>query len=275
MAARSKSSSLEDRACETAVLNERNRIARDIHDTLAQGFAAIRLQLELARGEPGLPPNTARAIELAYQIAAENLVETRRALALLKSTQLSLSDSLTAAVDRVRRLSQAEVIAALDRIPSPPSGVTHELMRITEEAMRNAARHAEARTIRVSLAPGPDGGLRIAIIDDGKGFDPAYASQGYGLAGLRERAAAIKAELEIHSAPGAGTTVTVAWAPQVTQTQTLQVFRPSVAAAPRGRTVRATTRVVARLWVQLMRVKKITRPSLGVIALTTDQNYSV
>jgi signal transduction histidine kinase len=204
---------LSKMAREAAVLEERTRIAREIHDTLAQGFAAIRLHLELAR-EKGLPPHTAKALELAYQIAGENLVETRRSMAVLKSSAPGLAPLLSAAVDGIRRLGQGNVVAALEPVPALPSEVAHELLRIAQEAMLNAARHAEAQTIRITLAPAARAGLRLAVIDDGKGFDTGEATPGFGLVGLRERAAAIKAKLSIVSAPGAGTQIAVTWAPR-------------------------------------------------------------
>jgi signal transduction histidine kinase len=198
-----------------AVIAERQRIARELHDTLAQGFAAIRLQIELARAESGLPPQATRALDLAYQIAGENLVETRRSMAALKSVQPSLETSLSAAIEGVRRLGQIEVVAEIDRVFAPPGEVAHELLRIAQEAMLNAARHASARTLRVSLTP-VAGGLRLAIIDDGKGFDPDKTHAGFGLEGLRERAAGIDAQLSITSAPGLGAQIIVTWLSPVT-----------------------------------------------------------
>jgi signal transduction histidine kinase len=198
---------------QAAVLEERNRIARELHDTLASGLAAIRVQLELARGEQGLPPRSAKALDLAYQLAGENLIETRRSIAVLLSAEPTLMASLSSVVEAVRRLSDGKVIATLRPVPTPPREVAHELLRIAQEAMINAARHARARTIRVTLKPAPGGGMRLSVIDDGRGFDPDQTTSGFGLACLRDRAAAIQAKLSIVSAPGAGTRVAVAWAP--------------------------------------------------------------
>ena len=200
-------------ARDAVVLEECNRMAREIHDTLAQGYAAIRLQLELARGEDALPPQAAKAIDLAYQIATEHLVEARRAMSALKSNQPGLMASLSSAVNGVRRLSDARVIAAIEAVPAPPRDVAHELLRIAQEALCNASSHADAQTIQVMLTPAPRDGLRLAVIDDGKGFDPDAVSPGFGLPGLRERASAIRAGLSIASAPGAGTEVSVTWFP--------------------------------------------------------------
>ena len=195
-----------------AVIEERRRIAREIHDTLAQGFAAIRLQLELARDVSDLPPQTAKALQLAYRIAGENLVDARRAMAELNSSRPSLAALLFAAVDGVRRLGETEIVATLDPVSPPPSHVAHELSRIAQEAMLNAMRHAGGRAIHLSLTRLADGGLRLEVDDDGRGFDPAAAC-GFGLAGLRDRAAMIGARLSIASTPGAGTQVAVTWTP--------------------------------------------------------------
>ncbi|HEY2050352.1 MAG TPA: sensor histidine kinase [Caulobacteraceae bacterium] len=189
---------------------ERRRIAREVHDTLAQGFAAIRLQLELARTQSELPPQARQALDLAYQIAGENMVEARRTMAALKSPRPDLGAMLSATLEGVRRLSQVEIVDSLDPTPALPGDVAHELLRIAQEAVLNAARHACARILRVRLTSIP-GVVWLAITDDGKGFEPASVQSGFGLQGLRERAAAIGAELSINSAPGRGAEVVVVW----------------------------------------------------------------
>jgi signal transduction histidine kinase len=197
-------------AREAAVLQERNRLAREIHDTLAQGFAAIRLQLELARGDPA---NASEALDLANTIAAESLVEARRSMAVLTAERPSLVEVLLAAIDGVRRLGRTNIVSEIGVAPEPPPEIAHELMRICQEAMLNAVRHADANTVQVSLAAIPGPGLRIEVADDGKGFDPAAVTRGFGLSALRDRARAIDADLAIVSEPGAGTHVIATWAP--------------------------------------------------------------
>jgi two-component system, NarL family, sensor kinase len=198
-----------------AVMAERRRIAREVHDTLAQGFAAIRLQLELARTQSELPPQARQALDLAYEIAGENLVEARCAMRALKSTRTDLAAMLSAALEGVRRLGQVEIVAALDPVPALPGEVAHELLRIAQEAMQNATRHACAQILRVRLTSIP-GLVWLAITDDGKGFDPARVQAGSGLQGLRERAAAIGAKLSIISAPGRGAQIIVTWSSPAT-----------------------------------------------------------
>jgi two-component system NarL family sensor kinase len=199
---------------DAAVIEERRRIAREIHDTLAQGLAAIRLQLEVACADGDLPPHTARAVQLAYRIAGENLVHARRTMTELRSNRPCLATQLFAAADAVRRLGPTEIVASIASIPPPPTEVVHELSRIAQEAMLNAMRHAEAQAIRLSLARLPGRGLRLAVEDDGKGFDSGVVC-GFGLAGLRDRAATIGARLSITSTLGFGTQVAVTWAPQL------------------------------------------------------------
>jgi GAF domain-containing protein len=201
---------LATKAREGAVLQERNRLAREIHDTLAQGFAAIRMQLELARGDPAA---AGEALALANKIAEENMVEARRSMAVLIAERPSLMASLSAAIEGVRRLGQTRVVAQIDAAPEPPPEVAHELLRICQEAMLNAVRHAEASTVCITLSAMPGLGVRIGVADDGKGFDPGAVTKGFGLAGLRDRASAIDADLTIVSEPGAGTEVIATWAP--------------------------------------------------------------
>jgi two-component system NarL family sensor kinase len=196
-----------------AVVEERNRIAREIHDTLAQGLAAIRLQLELARANDELPAGASQAIDLAHQIANENFVDARRMISRLRSPPPCLATALSMAIERARRLGPARVVAVLEPVSAPPSETAHELLRIAQEAIQNAEHHARARTITVTLQPLPERGLQMTVTDDGRGFDPTCPACGFGLAGMRERAAAVQAELAIESSPGAGARVTVTWAP--------------------------------------------------------------
>src|ERR1700751_172016 len=97
-------------AHEAAVLEERNRIAREIHDTLAQGLAAIRLQLELARTNDELPAGASPAIQLAHKIANENFADARRLISSLRSPSPCLVTALSTAVERARRMGPARVL---------------------------------------------------------------------------------------------------------------------------------------------------------------------
>ncbi|HEY1930131.1 MAG TPA: sensor histidine kinase [Caulobacteraceae bacterium] len=205
---------LEAQTRKAAVIEERNRIAREIHDTLAQGLAAIRLQLELAQANGALPAGATQAIELAHQIANESFVDARRMISALRSPPPCLATALSAAADRARRLGGVKVVTNLEPVSAPPSETSHELLRIAQEAIQNAGNHARAQTITVALRALPGRGLQMTVTDDGRGFDPTCPVCGFGLAGMRERAASVRAELAIESAPGAGAAVMVTWAPE-------------------------------------------------------------
>jgi len=195
-----------------AVSSERSRLARDFHDTLAQGLAGIILHLETAASicpSPKTRPHIAAATELAR----ESLVEARRSIRALRPAGLdgrSLPDALTEVTDRLRRLSAATFLIRTQGAPIRlPADTEAAVLRIVSEAMTNAAKHAQARTIEVELTYEP-AAMRAMVRDDGLGFDAASVGRrDVGLSGMRERAQAIGAALTIASEPGGGTEVLV------------------------------------------------------------------
>ena len=202
---------LGEQAREAAVLSERNRIARDIHDTLAQGFTGIILNLEAA--SKMLRKRTVdvalRHLENAQGLAKSCLDEARisvRALRPLPMQPLNLMQELEMQVERARN---AGAHAQL-RTHGKPAPLTHEtqaeLVRIAQESLTNVLRHARAQDIEVSLSFTSDE-LRLCVADDGVGFDPAAGHEGFGLQGMRERASRIGAELVVTSRPGEGSRI--------------------------------------------------------------------
>ncbi len=203
----------------SAVLAERNRIAREIHDTLAQGYVGISVQLELAtRMLQVSKEGAAQQLERTKDLVRSGLAEARSSIWNLRAA--GEAETLPARLAAVLRSPQQEDSrhegAARLRFevrgtfrPLAPR-VEDEVLRIAQEAIRNAVRHAAASEVQVTL--GYDTGwLRLVVTDDGRGFDRTAAAPGhYGLRGIEERAAEIGAMLTIDSAPGAGTTVTVA-----------------------------------------------------------------
>lgn len=193
------------------VLEERQRLARDIHDTLAQGFAGIVMHLEAA--EQALPPEAptaARHLDEARRTAREGLSEARRLVHALRPEHLERA-SLPEAVARVvRRFAEEHGVAAEADVagaaPLPPA-IEVTLLRATQEALANVRRHARAAAVRVALRYEADA-VRLEVRDDGVGFDPGRAG-GFGLLGMAERAAALGGRCEVRSAPGQGTTVTI------------------------------------------------------------------
>jgi two-component system NarL family sensor kinase len=196
---------------------ERVRLAREIHDTLAQGLAAITLQLETAEAllEAGLNPDTVQdKVHAALALARQNLEEARRSVLDLRAASLegrSLPEALQALVDSHAGLARPEIRLELVGAGRPlPIRLQAGLYRIAQEALTNAVRHARAARVdlRLELLPGE---ARFSAQDDGQGFDPPVDSEGrYGLIGLNERVHLLGGRLRIETEPGAGTRIEVA-----------------------------------------------------------------
>ncbi|WP_323185611.1 sensor histidine kinase [Kitasatospora sp. NBC_01287] len=198
---------------EAGRLGERQRLAREIHDTLAQGLSSIVM---LARSaEAALPTDPRAAAERIGEVgrtAAENLAEARRFVQAL--TPPALEDATLA--EALRRLSADRgAVFHLDGDPYPlPIEAEVALLRLTQEALANAVRHAAAHRIAVTLSY-LDDAVTLDVFDDGVGFDPREQADvtgvgGFGLHGMRERIAALGGSLTVESAPGEGTAVAVA-----------------------------------------------------------------
>lgn len=201
----------------SAVLEERSRIARELHDSLDQGFWGILLQLEAAREGLGEGPPSARThLELARNLVLHCQTEAHRSVWDLRSTVLDRTDlpnALAAAARLVAVSCSTSVDTKVVGAPRPlPASVENNLLRIGQEAITNAARHAQARAIVAELCFEP-GRVSLAVRDDGSGFDvesTADARNGhFGLIGMRERAKRIGGRLTIESVPGTGSRVTV------------------------------------------------------------------
>jgi signal transduction histidine kinase len=200
-----------------AVLEERNRIARDIHDTLAQGFGAILMQLQAAqRGASGVPASVARSIETAVDLARTHLVEARRSVAALRphsSDREDVSAALHRMVDLAQRTNDVPVELVVDELPAFDAGVEREIIGIAQEALTNAVRHSQARRIVLHAGAVRGVGFRLSVTDDGRGIAKERSSQGFGMTSMRERAERIGASLTFVTAARAGTEVVLAWQP--------------------------------------------------------------
>jgi signal transduction histidine kinase len=188
-------------------LAERQQLAADIHDTLAQGFASIVMLIQAAQADlDGSRPQAVRHLDLAARAARENLAEARALVAGLTPAQLS-GGTLP---DALRRLSQASGVDAtfgLDGTPRPlPMAIEVVLLRVCQEALSNVGKHAHAQSATVRLEYDPDS-VRLEVGDDGDGFDPASACDGFGLRGMRARVTEAGGTLTVGSEPGAGTRV--------------------------------------------------------------------
>ncbi len=193
---------------------ERNRLAREIHDTLAQGLTATALQLESADAllDAGSDAEQARGpLRRALSLTQSNLEEARRSVLDLRAAPLEgrpLSEALKALVERweAETCLGARYAAVNGSRPLPPR-VEAALYRICQEALTNVARHAEAGRVEVRLVATPQE-VRLSVEDDGRGFDASSVpGDRHGLVGMRERAQMLGGALEVRSTPGEGTRV--------------------------------------------------------------------
>jgi signal transduction histidine kinase/ligand-binding sensor domain-containing protein len=200
-----------------AVLGERNRIAREIHDTLAQGFAGISVQLEIVSRQMGATSDSVREhLDQARMLVRSSLAEARRSIWELRSQSAEMEDlasRLSKMAAQMGGAGQPKVAVQVRGTYRPLAARTEdELLRIAQEAVTNAIRHAEASSIDVELAFDRSL-LRMTISDNGKGFSPNGTTTGvnghFGLKGMHERAAGIDAKLKLDTAPGAGTRLSV------------------------------------------------------------------
>jgi signal transduction histidine kinase/ligand-binding sensor domain-containing protein len=199
------------------VLEERARLAREIHDTLAQGFVGISSQLDavsMAMPEDETPAR--QYLQMARRMARHSLTEARRSMMDLRASVLQDVD-LAAALESGARVWTAgqpvEVSVEVDGDRRPlPQETEQQLLRIAQEAVANVIKHARASRIEIRLQREPKR-LRLRIVDNGCGFEErdAFAAHGghFGLIGMRERAERLGGELRLSSQPGHGTEVEV------------------------------------------------------------------
>ncbi|WP_078855797.1 sensor histidine kinase [Streptomyces sp. SCSIO 75703] len=201
------------------VLEERERLAREIHDTLAQGLSSIQLLLRAAeRALPGRPERALTHVGQARQAAVDSLAEARRFVAALSPPALD-DTTLADALDRLcATTGERHPLVARFRLTGRPQPLSTArevaLLRVAQSALGNTVAHADARIAEVALAY-LDDAVVLRVGDDGVGFDPAAVrapaaeTGGFGLAAMRARVRAVGGTLTVESAPGAGTALTV------------------------------------------------------------------
>ena len=192
---------------EAGRMAERQRLATDIHDTLAQGFTSILMLIQAAQADlDGSHPRAGRHLDLAARTARENLAEARVLVEDLAPAELD-GGTLPDALRRLSRAPGVDASFGLSGAPRPlPMATEVVLLRVCQEALANVRKHARARSAAVRLDYDPDA-IRLEVSDDGAGFDPARVNGGYGLRGMRTRVAEAGGTLTVRSAPGAGTHV--------------------------------------------------------------------
>jgi signal transduction histidine kinase len=201
-----------------AMLEERQRVAREMHDTLAQSFSGVGFQLEALDAKLPSDDGLKQTLATAKQLVRHGQEEFRRSLLNLRAQELERGGLAAALAELGRQITAGTGITfeftergAGRRLPE---AVESNLLRIGQECLTNAVRHAKANHLSAELNH-DDGAVRLTICDDGVGFDPAVlegARDGhFGWRGIRERAEQIGARVELQSRPGKGTTVTVAF----------------------------------------------------------------
>jgi signal transduction histidine kinase len=199
-----------------AVLHERTRVARELHDTLEQGLAGISLQLEAVDGSFRTAPERAReSLNVARQMLRYSLEETRRSVMDLRAQALERSDLAGALEGLARQMTLNTPAQAHVRVTGPvqrlDAAKEHHLLRIGLEALTNALKHGRATDIEIELRFAPDS-TNLIVTDNGQGLESTERATGgahFGLQGVRERVDKLGGLLDIESAPGAGTRLAV------------------------------------------------------------------
>lgn len=214
-----KRTQLAEQATRVALVEERNHLAREVHDTLAQELAGIALQLEAADALLERAPERARTrLRQALERTRESLSEARRSVLELRSGPLERQDLSNALLELANRFADESGLRVLTRVeleaPRLPARHEQGLYRIAQEALANVRRHAQADSVELTLRRAGDR-IQLNLADDGRGFNrdtlPGSGDQpsGFGLISMQERARMLGGTLKIHSCPGAGTRVEV------------------------------------------------------------------
>jgi signal transduction histidine kinase len=198
-----------------AAEHERSRWARELHDETLQELAALKISLAAARRN-GNAKGVAEAVDGAIDGLDDSIRSLRGLITDLRPAALDAlgaGPAIEALVDRVRARTDAEVTLDMDLAYESGRVVSRHLpaveaaiYRISQEALTNALKHAEASVVRVTIVEN-DERVDVTVVDDGVGFDPGAVATGFGLIGMRERLALLGGTLSIDSAPGRGATI--------------------------------------------------------------------
>jgi signal transduction histidine kinase len=205
---------LVTQAREAGVLDERRRMAREIHDTLAQGLTGIVTQLQAAEQAaartPGDSTGWQRYVSTATQLARDSLSEARRSVDALRPEPLErcrLSEALTDVAGHWSALNGISVqVTTTGRARPIDPEAEFALLRAAQEALANVARHAHATRVGLTISY-MENEVALDVRDDGAGFDPSQPEHGFGLVAMRQRIAALSGTLQVESEPGGGTAI--------------------------------------------------------------------
>ncbi len=205
---------LSDQNRQATLTAERNRLARDIHDTLAQGFTGVIMQLEAAKGAAakGGLVDAETHIDRANALARSSLEEARRSVRALRPQSLRDGNLCEALADLLKKMSDSTHLTATFRVEGEQRAIPEDweegLLRITQESLTNTIKHARAKNFRAKLVFGSRK-TELQITDDGIGYDPYSEHDGFGLLGMNERVDRMGGEFVISSQPGWGTKIVI------------------------------------------------------------------
>jgi signal transduction histidine kinase len=221
-ALRQQQDHLNEQLRETAAQEERNRLARDLHDTIKQQLFSINVAAATAQSVRERDPDAAaQQIQQVRDLSQAASVEMKALLTQLRPQPLAtigLIGAIQEQLDALKFRSEVQTELRNDVLPDEaqlPLGAQEAIFRVIQEALANVARHARAKRVIVDIRipPSSNGGreqLRVSIQDDGQGFDPANSKAGMGMSNMRARIAELGGTLDVQSAPHLGTTVTFA-----------------------------------------------------------------
>jgi len=209
----SHNAELGEQLRQAAIIGERQRLARELHDAVSQQLFAIAMSTAaIKRLIDKHPERAAQQIELVEEMAAAAQAEMRALLLHLRPATLQNKSLRQAMVELLEELKQKHVVGItweVEDIPHLPTGIEDQLFRVLQEALSNTLRHARASSILVKLFT-LQGQVRLRIADDGIGFDPEGEKMtSYGLVSMRERVNQIGGAMEIYSAVGKGTQIEI------------------------------------------------------------------
>jgi signal transduction histidine kinase len=198
---------LNEKIAEMSSLEERNRIARDIHDSLGHTLVALNIQLETALTLWQSQPNQVHnAITEAKQLGSQALQSVRTSVTEIRADSLQgelLEKAIRGLVQEFQQATQIAPEVHLDLSLPFPNAVNMVVYRIVQEGLTNICKHARATAVSVAIQTVPEN-LRVTLTDDGQGFCAHHDQPGYGLLGMRERVAALGGTFNIQSNPGQG-----------------------------------------------------------------------
>ena len=197
-----------------AILAERNRLAREIHDTLAQGLTATAVQLQLVeKHSAGASETMIDHLSLSQKMVRSSLQEARNSIWNMRSQVLETGDLAAALKNILEHVADKDEVETILQVTGRARRLSpvieNNFLRIGQEAITNAVKHARAKHIKLTLNFGGKQ-LSLTVVDDGCGFDPANpppSEGGFGLVGMQERALELKGELKVRTVPNQGTEI--------------------------------------------------------------------